>query len=173
MVYEGTGVALYTEKLVKQLLKDNKTNELIFFLIHPRAKFLISNFQFLNKSKLQFSNCKLRIFPIPVSIIEFIWNKLHIFPLEWLIGNVDVVLTSDWLEPPVVNAKKVTTIHDLSVLKYPETFDQKIIGVHSRKLKWVKKESTLIMCDSIATKNDAIKLLKIEENRLKVVYPGI
>ena len=85
---------------------------------------------------------------------------------------MDVFFTSDWLEPPAVKAKKITTIHDLSIFKTPESFDKKIIEVHKRKLQWVKKESDLIICDSLATKKDAMDILGIEEKRLRIVYPG-
>ena len=43
----------------------------------------------------------------------------------------------------------------------------------SKKLEWVKKEVERIICISKATKKDAIEILKIPEERLVVVYPGL
>ncbi|HLB60497.1 MAG TPA: glycosyltransferase [Patescibacteria group bacterium] len=170
-VYEGTGVAEYTLRLVESLLRYDTRNEYVLFFAHHKIEFRTSNFE--RRFKLQTSNFKLQSFRIPPFILEFLWNRLHIFPIEWFIGNVDVFFTSDWLEPPAIHAKKVTTIHDLSILKVPGTFDRKIINVHKRKLQWVKKESAAILCDSEATKRDAVALLDIEPERLRVVYPGI
>jgi len=72
-----------------------------------------------------------------------------------------------------VRAKKITTIHDLSVLKFPDSYDKKIKSVHTRKLQWALKECDAILCDSEATKRDAMELLGIEKNKLHVVYLGI
>ena len=101
------------------------------------------------------------------------WNKLHIFPIESLIGEIDLFITSDWTEPPAKKAKKATIIYDLIVYKYPEETAERIVETQKRKLKWVKKESKIIFCISEATKKDAMEILEIEEKRLKVIYPGI
>jgi len=105
--------------------------------------------------------------------LDLLWNKLHILPIEWLIGDVDIFITSDWTEPPTIRAKKATILYDLIVYKYPNETDRKIIEVQKRKLKWVKKESDLVLCISESTKKDAEGILGIEENRLKTIYPGI
>jgi glycosyltransferase involved in cell wall biosynthesis len=167
-IYNGTGVAEYVNRLVEKLLEMDEEHEYVLFFSHHKV-----NIQDLRFTTQESSNVTIKSFPLPISVLEFLWNRLHIVPIEWFIGDVDVFYTSDWVEPPTRNAKKITTIHDLSVLKVPETFDQKIIDVHSRKLKWVVKESDAILCDSEATRNDVIELLKVEKERLHVVYPGI
>lgn len=182
IVYEGTGVAEYAQRLVGHLLTIDIHNEYVLFFSN-RKKFQISNFlakldpasrdKFQINSNIQNTKYKIQMFRIPISLLEFLWNRLHIFPIEWLIGDVDVFYTSDWVEPPTIRAKKVTTIHDLSIFKVPESFDDRIITVHKRKLEWVKKESSAILCDSKATKKDAMEILGIESERLQVVYPGL
>ena len=93
--------------------------------------------------------------------------------IEWLIGDVDVFITSDWTEPPVKRAKKATILYDLIVYKYPQETDRKIVATQKRKVKWVKKESDLIFCISEATKKDAIEILGLDPNKIKVLYPGV
>jgi len=171
IVHEGTGVAQWVTNLVSQLSRIDKENEYIFFFSSLRRKFPISNFQFLINS--QFSNTKIRTFRIPPSLLDLLWNKLHILPIEWLIGDVDIFITSDWTEPPAIRAKKATILYDLIVYKYPNETDKKIVATQKRKLKWVKKESDMIFCISKATKKDAMEILGIEERRLRVIYPGV
>src|SRR3989344_5477620 len=168
-VYEGTGVGEYTVKLVTHLIKTSQKKEYVLFFSNRRIKIRNPNFEILNNLESQNANVKIKSFTIPIPVLEFLWNRLHIVPIEWLIGSVDVFVTSDWLEPPASRAKKVTTIHDLSVLKFPDAYDDRISHVHRRKLKWVSQESDIIMCDSKATKQDAINLLGIAKERLKVV----
>jgi len=112
---------------------------------------------------------KIKTFKFPPTFLDFLWNRLHIFPIEWLIGNVDIFITSDWTEPPTRHAKKATILYDLTVYKYPKETDKKIVETQKRKLEWVKKESDIIFCISDATKKDAMEILGIEENRLRVL----
>ncbi|KKR71555.1 MAG: group 1 glycosyl transferase [Microgenomates group bacterium GW2011_GWC1_41_8] len=171
-IYEGTGVGEYTVRLVEKLLEIDEKNEYMLFFSN-RKKFSIFNFQFSKNPKIRNTKYQIRIFRIPIQLLEFLWNRLHVFPIEWLIGDIDIFLSSDWLEPPTVRAKKITTIHDLSVLKFPDSYDKKIKSVHTRKLQWALKECDAILCDSEATKRDAMELLGIEKNKLHVVYLGI
>jgi len=111
---------------------------------------------------------------------------LHILPIEKLIGDVDVFISSDWVEPPTQKAKKATVLYDLIIFKYPEESHNKtefnpfkllispnIVASQKRKLVWVKKEVDKIICISEATKKDAEDILGIEKSKLVVIYPGL
>lgn len=98
---------------------------------------------------------------------------MHVFPVEKLIGKIDLFISSDWVEPPTESAKKATILYDLIVNKYPNETDQKIVITQTRRLGWVKSESDVILCISQSTANDAMKTLGIKKNKLKVIYPGI
>jgi len=165
----GTGVSRYTRNLFEVLLKIDRKNEYALFFSSLRKKFLISNFQFLNKSQILNSKFQIRNFRFPPTLLDNIWNRLHILPIEKFIGPVDVFHSSDWVEPPA-KCPKVTTIHDLSPLLFPKETHPRIVAVHKRKLEWVKKESRLIIAVSESTKKDIIKLLGIPEGRIRVIY---
>jgi len=168
LAYPGTGVANYLQNLVQNLLEMDKSNEYILFYTSFRKQFPISNFQFLNNNP----RVKVKKFRIPPTALDILWNKLHIVPIENLIGPVDLFITSDWTEPPVKNAKKATILYDLIVYKYPKETARKIIEVQKRKLTWAKKESSMFFCISKATKNDAEQILGINKERLSIAYPG-
>jgi len=93
-------------------------------------------------------------------------------PVEKFIGPVDVFWSSDWTQPPM-SAKGVTTIHDLTTMKFPSEMDGRIVQTHARRLAWVKKECQAIFCDSESTKKDVMKLLGFPGDKLHVIYPGI
>lgn len=170
LAFENTGVANYLGSLVSTLIKNDSENEYVLFYssLRNRIKNLESRIKIEN-----IRNVKIKEFRIPPSVLNILWNKLHIFPIENFIGNVDLFITSDWTEPPTKKAKKATILYDLIVYKYPKETAQKIINVQKRKLKWVKKESDMVFCISNATKKDAKEILGIPEDRLKVVYPGV
>lgn len=183
IAHEGTGVAAFIERLVGDLLRIGKENEYVLFFSSLRKEIKNSIRQFggqnynvkLRGNNVALCNSKVKIksFRIPPTILDFLWNKLHILPIEWLIGDIDIFITSDWTEPPTVRAKKTTILYDLIVYKYSNEADRKIVEVQKRKLKWVKKESDLIFCISESTKKDAMEILGIEEDRLRVILPGI
>ncbi len=143
-VVYGTGVSAYTRDLVHSLLLIDKENEYILFGGSLRKKKEILNY---------FPTAK--VFPVPPTLSDFIWNRIHAFPIEKFIGKTDVLHTSDWTEPPS-SAFKVTTVHDLYPLKFPKMVHPKILEVHRRKLYWVKKESKRIIVPSNSTKEDLI-----------------
>lgn len=151
----GTGVSTYTRKLTENLKKIDKENEYVLFGGSLRRQEELKKYAD-------------RVFPYPPSLADLVWNRLHKFPLEKLLGPIDLVHTSDWSEPPVKNAVKVTTIHDLYPIKFPKFINKKILDVHKRKLYWSFKESKFLIVPSVSTKNDLLNL-GIEEERIRVI----
>lgn len=164
IVHEGTGVAIYVRKLVAELLKIDTKNEYVLFGASLRKRGVFYKY---------FPRKNLVIVPIPPTLLDILWNKLHIIPVEWFIGSVDVFWSSDWTQPPLAHAKGMTTIHDLSFLRYPESFVTKIIETQKRRLELAIKECKMFLCDSEITKKDAMEFLDIPKEKLAVIYPGI
>src|ERR1700733_6823550 len=157
LAYENTGVANYLKSLVSQLLEVDNDNEYILFFSSMRRKFHLSSLQLEGNPSVS-----LKQFKFPPSLLDLLWNKLHILPIENFIGDLDIFITSDWTEPPAKKAKKMTILYDLIIYKYPQETADKIVATQKKKLEWVKKESDMILCISEATKRDAIDILGIE-----------
>lgn len=170
-VYEGTGVARYVSQLIRQIISQDKVNEYILFGSSLRLQGRLQSYY--QSLKLLNNKIKLVLLPLPPTVLDIIWNRWHIFPVEWFVGQVDVFWSSDWTQPPLSRANGVTTIHDLTVFRYPESFAKSIIDVHLRRLNWAVSECSMFFCDSQATKRDAHDFLKIPNEQLRVVYPGI
>lgn len=167
LAYEGTGVEQYLGGLVSSLTSLDMENEYFLFFSSLRGR-LPEKYKNLQREKVT-----IMYFKLPQRLLDVIWNKFHLFPIEWFIGDVDVFITSDWTEPPTIKAKKVTILYDLIIHKHPGETDVKIVNTQRRKLKHVKKESKKILCISKATKKDAVQILEVPETRLEVVYPGV
>lgn len=170
LAYPQTGVANYLKDLVENLLKFDKENEYVLFGSSFRMKNVLNNIA----KHFDYSNnrSRFKFFPFPQTFLDFLWNRLHIVPVEWFIGDVDVFISSDWTQPPTKKAKSMTILYDLLIYKYPQEMHPKIVATQKRRLRWVKKECDKIICISEATKRDAMEILGIEEERLAVVYPG-
>ncbi len=170
LVYQGSGVATYTYNFVKSLLQIDKVNEYKLFYSSLRRP---KNFYYLDS--LQRLGTKIYSYYIPPRLLKLWWNKLHIFPIEWFIGEVDVFHSSDFLRPPLSKKTKgITTIHDLTWKKFPEFHTNDIIEAHSRKLKRTIKFEDLIMTVSTHTKNDLLYYYpQINKEKILVNYQGL
>lgn len=161
----GTGVSKYRENLVRNLLKIDTQNEYVLYG---------GSFRRLQELRLKIqdlgitSKTAIKTFPIPPRLADIVWNKLHILPIEKLIGEVDLIHTSDWSEPPS-RFKKITTIHDLVPIVLPKFTPKIIVDTHRDRLKYVQKESSKIIVPSKATKEDLIKL-GFDEDKVTVIY---
>ncbi len=166
-VYQDTGVGKYTIGLVNGILDYDRNNSWTFLYFSLRADL---SPELLTKIK-SFRHRLIHI-PFPPTFLSFIWNILHIIPVEIFTGKLDLFITSDWTEPPA-SCSKMTIIHDLVYLRYPETVHKTILETQKQRMKWVQKESSHIIATSHATKADIISLLAIPENKISTIYAGI
>ncbi|HRN69548.1 MAG TPA: glycosyltransferase [Candidatus Woesebacteria bacterium] len=166
LAYEKTGVANYLKNLVQEMIKQDSKNEYILFFSSLRGKLP-------DLSLAEHSHVTIKKFKLPPTILDLLWNKMHIAPVEWFVGDVDIFISSDWTEPPAKKAKKATILYDLIIFKHPNETAAVIREVQKRKLSWVKKESDIVFAISEATKRDAIETLKIQESKISVIYPGL
>jgi len=163
----GTGVSNYTFNLVKNLLEVDKENFYkLFFssLRQPLPK------EIADLPKV-YPNVKIYQFPYPPTLLIILWNKLHIFPIEWFIGKVDIFHTWDWLEPPAIFAKKISTVHDLVPFLYPEWQHPRTISTFKDKFYWSVKESQGFICVSQNSKSDFLKLFPQVSSEKIIVIP--
>jgi len=121
IVFEGTGVGRYVEQMVRELIKQDPLSTFILFGASLRKQAVFENF-FQSLPQSARTRTSLKILPVPISLLEFVWNRLQIVPIEWILGNIDIFWSSDWTQPPLKKAKGVTTIHDLSIYRFPESF---------------------------------------------------
>jgi glycosyltransferase involved in cell wall biosynthesis len=152
----GTGVSVYTKELVNHLLKIDSNNKYLLFAGSLRQRQAIRNF-----------SSKTKIYPIPPTLADFLWNRLHILSVETLLGSIDVFHSSDWTQPPS-RAFKVTTVHDLVPIKLPQETHPKIVKTHKARLGLIKEEVDRIIVPSNSTKNDLLGY-GFNENKIIVI----
>lgn len=152
------GVANYTLNLSKYLLED-KELEMVFFYSSLRKPY---------KGKLK----NVKSFRLPPTLFEVLFNKVRNVSIERFIGPLDIFHSSDWAQP-TAKAKKVTTYHDLTPLKYPQWSHPKIVTVNKARLKLVEAEVDMVIAVSESTKKDLMEVSNIPENKITVIYEGV
>lgn len=162
----GTGVSNYTLNLVRHLIKNDRQNTYKLFYSSLRLP-LPKDIDLLKKYK----NVNIYYFHLPQSLLAFLWNKLHLFPIELFIGKCDIFHCSDWTQPPTSKAKSITTVHDLTPFLNPLWLHPKIVSTHRQKMYWATRECRHFICVSENTKKDLLKIFgKIFPQKCTVIY---
>jgi glycosyltransferase involved in cell wall biosynthesis len=68
--------------------------------------------------------------------------------------------------------KKIVTVHDLIFYRYPEFYNPIDVRIYKYKLSESCKRADLIIAISEQTANDLVDFLKIDREKIKVVYQG-
>ena len=60
---------------------------------------------------------------MPARPLQAAWERFDTPPAEWFVGRVDVVHGTNYVVPPTTRAAAVVTVHDLTVVRFPEMCD--------------------------------------------------
>lgn len=111
--------------------------------------------------------------PYPPTLQNFLWNWLKVNPISQSLPGIDVFHSWDWLQPPDKNIPIVSTIHDLAILRYPETAHPRILNMHQQAWRQLKATQAEIIAVSRSTKKDIVELLEIDPRRVHVIYEAL
>lgn len=172
MLY-GRGVSRYTSNLVTSLLEQPKELRLSLFgsALRGRSE-LIKKAEQLKKNAGAVKT-EVVIQSYPPSLYSFLWNYLAFPKIRKTLPNIDVFHSWDWIQPPDHDLPLVSTVHDLAILKYPETAHSKILAMHQRSWKILKERQAVLLAVSQTTKRDIMELLDIPAQQIIVSYEAL
>lgn len=101
------------------------------------------------------------------------WSRLGRPALERFLGPVDVVHLSDWMQPPQRAGVRATTIYDLGPLHFPHWTHPRTRRLHTASFRHAAQACDLLFAISEFTRRDAAETLGLEEDRIRVAYPGV
>lgn len=155
------GVSRYTTNLSRALSEiPGHSVNLFGYSLRQRDELL--------KLANKISNANKFILPYPPKILDLAW-KFNFLPVSKYIPNLDVFHSWDWMQPPDTNIPLVSTIHDLAILKYPETAHKQILKAHQRSWSILKQRRANIIAVSRSTKKDIVKELGYAEYLVHVI----
>jgi glycosyltransferase involved in cell wall biosynthesis len=109
---------------------------------------------------------------MPARPLHASWKRSGFPPVEWFIGGRDVVHGSNFVVPPTRRAARVVTVHDLTVVLYPELCDPATLefpGLIRRAVAdgaWVHTPSQFVADQVVAE-------LSVDPERVRAVHHGI
>jgi glycosyltransferase involved in cell wall biosynthesis len=169
LIYDR-GVSRYTANLVRALAQDS---ELSLFLygssLRQEDKLKKATRQITRNARAKIQT---NIQKLPPSLSTRFWDY-GFNPLSNIFPKLDLFHSWDWIQPPDKDLPLVSTIHDLAILKFPETAHPKILKRHQKSWKILKDRKAHIIAVSKATKKDIIEELQIPANRIHVIYEAL
>ncbi len=166
MESQYSGIGEYTYNLINHLLSIDQANQYILFFNSNKK---------IQVPKFDFPNVTYKGFNYPNKIFNLSLRFLKIAEIDKLIGGVDYFLAPNLLFLNLsTECKKILVIHDLSFELYPEFFTAKKRLWHTLiDPKKLCNDSECIIAVSENTKNDIVRIYGINQDKIKVIYPGI
>jgi len=170
MLARGTrsGVEEYIINLLSNMLKlDDNIQFKLFYNGYKKVN--------LEYDFLKLPNVELKEFKIPNRLLDFSFQYFGYPKVDKLLGGVDVFFSPHIFSSAVSNSCKiVTTFHDLSFTNHKEFYSSgKNYWHFSMNPKKRARKSDRIIAVSNSTKEDLMKIYKIDDEKIKVVYSGI
>lgn len=173
---QGAGIGRYARELIDAILASIGAHDLVLLTATaglgkswPRAQ------QRLRETTAYPAKLAFRDLPITDEWMARLWQRLRL-PLlaEWITGRVDVFYSPDFVLPPLRrDTQALLTVHDLSFLRYPETFPSKLSAYLNRAVPRSVARADHILADSEATQRDLIDLLNVPPGKVTTLYSGV
>lgn len=161
--WDRTGIGTYTYELAKRM-KDKDGVEFcgnVFNFLGRK-----NNEELMNGITMPVRENKL----LHYGIYRRIWRYLPI-PHECMFpGKVDLSVFFNFIVPPNIRGKVITTVHDLTYLRYPETMKKSNYQHLTRGMDYSVKRSDKIVTVSHFSKREIQKYLGVPEEKISVVY---
>jgi glycosyltransferase involved in cell wall biosynthesis len=171
------GVSRYTKNLFKALSQETNL-ELYPYAASGRGynelyRVLVDLQHSLPVEKQAAFQNNLQLQRVPSKLNWFYWHYLHLNQIRKLMPEIDVFHSWDYLQPPDTNLPLVSTIHDLTIFKYPYLANTEILIHHRESIKILRKRRAHIIAVSKHTQADAIKVLGFDPDHVHLVYEAL
>ncbi len=165
-VVYGRGVSRYTTNLVRCLGQQ------------PDVAVHLYGSSLRQKSKLTNLVSELKpaashIQSLPPRALSWLWSHTTLNSVRSFWPRLQVFHSWDWVQPPDEDLPLVSTIHDLAMLKFPETAHPEILAHHQRAWKTLKARRAHIIAVSRATKLDIMEYLDIPSEQITVIHEAL
>jgi len=113
-----------------------------------------------------------RTWRAPTRLVNAVWARADLPPIEWLVGPIDVLHGTNYVVPPARNAGRVVTVYDLTALRYPK-FCAPASLAYPRLVARAVRQGAFVHVLSGFVRDEVIELLGVGADRVRVVPPGL
>ncbi|MHB1517617.1 MAG: glycosyltransferase family 4 protein [Acidimicrobiales bacterium] len=109
---------------------------------------------------------------MPARPLHAAWRHGDLPPLEWFIGRQDVVHGSNFVVPPTSSAARVVTVHDLTVLRFPELCEPPTL-IFPELIRRALDAGAWVHTPSRFVADEVVAELGADPARVRAVHHGI
>ena len=110
--------------------------------------------------------------PMPARPLHAAWRQAGFPPIEWFVGETDVVHGTNFVVPPSRGAARVVTVHDLTPLKFPELCDGATLAFPAM-LRRAIAEGAWVHTPSSYVAGEVVAELGADPERVRAVHHGV
>ena len=159
------GSEIFLRQLLEKLSKQNEKEFHYYVFVNNENKNLFG----INSEFFTIVHC-----PINASnrLLRILWEQI-VLPIQCIIFKIDLLHSPGYTSPLFTPCKKITTIFDLNYHYHPEDFNQLQLIVYKVLIPLVARTSNKIIVHSRNAKEEMVKVLNINPNKIIVIYPGV
>ena len=158
---QNSGTGFYIINLITGLLEVDEDNKYIIF----GDKEIINKLVYINKKNFTLENAKFKS-----RIIRVFW-QLFVLPFKLKKLKINVLHSTNYITPLFkFNFKIIVTIHDLTFFLFPEMFTITKRLLFKFLIPFFIKRSDEIIVPSESTKEDILRLFKINQEKIAVTF---
>ncbi|HBR80449.1 MAG: mannosyltransferase B-like protein [Candidatus Uhrbacteria bacterium GW2011_GWE2_45_35] len=156
------GISEYADGLIRALLDLKTGNEFVLFFSEKYS------------GDLAVARGGVEVVRVPVKRGSFFFNHF-VFPRLVRLSRPDIFFAPQGQLPLGWRGRAVVTVHDLAIFGHPEWFPGGFSRWFSTKLvvPWSLRRAEKIIAVSEATKKDLMRLFKIPDEKIFIVYPDV
>ncbi|HWJ45081.1 MAG TPA: glycosyltransferase family 1 protein [Gaiellaceae bacterium] len=167
LTHPRTGVGNYMLGALKGMLQAQGRHELVAFgPVSIRGRTLLDD-------ALDGFEVERRTVTVPFAhVTRRAWGVLGHPSVELFVGDFDVLHFSDWMRPPQRRGARVTMIHDLGPLHFPDRLHPRTVRMHTTNAREARR-CDIVFVNSEFTANDVAERAGVSRERIRVAYPGV
>jgi glycosyltransferase involved in cell wall biosynthesis len=109
---------------------------------------------------------------MPARPLHALWARVNLPPLEWFVGEADVVHGMNFVVPPTRRAVEVMSVHDLTPVRHPELCDAATLA-YPGLIRRALARGAWVHTDSQYVADEVVETFEAEPARVRVVHPGV
>jgi glycosyltransferase involved in cell wall biosynthesis len=110
--------------------------------------------------------------PMPARPLHAAWAHGSVPPVEWFVGRRDVVHGSNFVVPPTRTAARVVTVHDLTVIRFPELCDAPTLA-YPALIRRAVAEGAWVHTPSAFVAEEVVAEFGVDPERVRAVHHGV
>ncbi len=160
-----SGVGQFTYHLARTLPALDPQNRYTLFLFDFRRR--------LRDPALEAGPARLLKIRVPGLLVRTCWDLFRTPPVDAIVGEADLFHFPNYVSGPVARGKVVTSVYDVSFLRYPQCASAQTLRWLNRNLERTLKRADGIVTISEFSKTEIVEVLGVPARKVIVVYPGV